>query len=147
MEATITYSDCWDRPAELTPDELSWFYKTVEIARQATGCTVPIIPYDHDLFHGKHRNALGCCITKNPGAPLSTDADTTITIDCYFIDECYRHEFNGDFLIAGQTLQEVIAHEIAHLTVWRHGKKHNALSLELLHKIDNLQINHNKTEE
>ena len=131
----ITYLDYRDRPTQLTAEELTWFHSAVEKARRATGCTVEIIPYDHELYTGKHRDALGCCITEDPKNMLGEGVETYITIDCYFIDECWRHKFRGDFLIAGDTLEEVLAHEIAHLTVWRHGKKHTALTEKLLAQI------------
>ena len=136
MKAITTYTDCWNRPTELTADELSWFAEIVAKARQATGCMVPIIPFDHDLYRGKSREALGTCTTTDPENQLGEGVETYITIDCYFIDECWRHEFKGDFQIAGETLQEVIAHEIAHLTVWRHGKKHSALTADILSRIE-----------
>lgn len=135
MKQVITYSDYRNRPTKLTDKELQWFYGIVEKARAVTGCTVPIITYDHELYEGKHKDALGCCCTTDPSNPLGEGVETIITIDCYFINECYRHEFYGDFLIAGETLVEVIAHEIAHLKVWRHGKKHTQLTSELTEKI------------
>ena len=136
MEAITTYTDYRGRPVELTDEELTWFAEIVDKARQATGCTVPIIPYDHELYRGKSKNALGTCTTTDPENQLGESVETFITIDCFFIDECWRHEFKGDHLITGDTLQEVIAHEIAHLTVWRHGKKHSALTRELLKLIE-----------
>lgn len=135
MKAITSYTDYRGRLVELTADELIWFTAIVDKAKKATGYKVPIIPYDHELYVGKSKEALGCCVTTDPKNQLGEGVDTYITIDCYFIDECWRHEFNGDFLIAGQTLQEVIAHEIAHLTVWRHGKKHNAMTERLLELI------------
>lgn len=131
----ISYLDHYDRPTELTADELTWFDAQVAQARKATGCTVDIIPFDHELYRDKSRDALGCCVSTDPTDQLGDGVDTYITIDCYFINECYRHEFKGDFLISGQTLLEVIAHEIAHLYVWRHGKKHTNLTAELLRQI------------
>ncbi len=136
MEAITTYTDFLNRPTALTTKELNWFAEIVAKARQATGCMVPIIPFDHDLFCGKSRNALGTCNTTDPENPLGEGVDTFITIDCYFIDECWRHEFKGDCLITDDSLQAVIAHEIAHLTVWRHGKKHSALTADILARID-----------
>lgn len=135
MKAITTYTDYKNRPTELTAEELNWFAEIVARAQRATGYTVPIIPFDHDLYRGKSRNALGSCCTTDPENQLGEGVETYITIDCYFIDECWRHEFKGDHLIAGETLQEVIAHEIAHLRVWRHGKKHSALTRELLEQI------------
>ena len=135
MRAVTTYTDFKDRPAKLTADELKWFYEIVEKAQIATGYTVPIIPYDHELYRGKSKDALGTCVTTDPKNQLGEGVETYITIDCYFINECWRHEFRSDYLIAGETLQEVIAHEIAHLTVWRHGKKHSALTWKSLKQI------------
>lgn len=134
-EPVISYSDYRDRQTELTKKELEWFSSQVEIARRATGCTVDIIPFDHELYRGKSKEALGCCVSTCPTDQLGDGVDTYITIDCYFIDECYRHEFEGDFLISGKTLLEVIAHEIAHLYIWRHGKKHTDLTAKLLRQI------------
>ncbi len=136
MKAITTYTDYKNRPTELTAEELSWFAEIVAKAQRATGYTVPIIPFDHDLYRGKSRNALGSCCTTDPENQLGEGVETYITIDCFFIDECWRHEFKGDHLITGDTLQEVIAHEIAHLTVWRHGKKHSALTAALLEQIE-----------
>lgn len=135
VDATTTFSDAWNRPTELTAAEISWFNGIVDQARRATGVEVKIIPYDHELYSGKHRDALGTCTTKNPDDPLAPDADSYITIDCYFIDEKFRERFEGFRTIEKQTLEEVIAHEIAHLFVWRHGKKHDRLTAELAERI------------
>lgn len=135
MKAVITYTDYRDRPTQLTHEELTWFYGIVEKARKATGCTVDILPYDHDLYTGKSVDALGCCITTDPANQLGEGVETYITIDCYFIDEKYRERICGDFSITPESLEEVLAHEIAHLTVWRHGKKHTALTQKLLERI------------
>lgn len=133
--AVTTFSDAYNRPTELRPEELRWFEAVVAQARRATGVEVEIVPYDHELYTGKHRDALGTCTTKNPENPLAPDADSYITIDCYFIDEKYRERFEGAYTIEKQTLEEVIAHEIAHLYVWRHGKKHDRLTAELYERI------------
>ena len=135
MKAVITYSDYLNRPTELTKDELTWFYSIVSKAQQATGYNVPIIPYDHDLYDGKHRDALGVCCTTDPKNQLGNGVETYITIDCYFIDECWRHEFQGDYFFETDTLVGVIAHELAHLTIWRHGKKHQDLTESIMKKI------------
>lgn len=130
-----TYTDYLERPTELSAEELSWFYGVVEKAKRATGCTVDIVPFDHDLYAGKSKDALGCCVTTDPKNQLGDGVETYITVDCYFIDECFRSRFFGDILISGDTLEGVLAHEIAHLYVWRHGKRHSALTESLLGKI------------
>lgn len=131
-QAVTTYTDYRYRPTKLTDEELDWFYAQVEQAKQATGCEVEILPYDHDLYDSKSRNALGCCVSDNPQNPLAEDADSYITVDCYFIHECFRRDLYGELAIEKQTVLEVLAHEIAHLYVWRHGKKHTAKTQELL---------------
>lgn len=135
MRAVTTYSDFRNRPAELTEEELAWFNSVVRKAQKATGYNVPIIPYDHDLYDRKHRDALGVCCTTDPENPLGKDANTYITIDCYFIDECWREKFADGWRLESDTLVDVIAHELAHLTVWRHGAKHRKLTAELVKKI------------
>ena len=130
-----TYSDYRNRPTALTESQLEWFFENVERAKKATGCTVDIIPWDHEMMDSKHRDALGIICTQNPDNTLGEDVDTYITIDCYYIDECWRHEFNHDYLISGENLLHVIAHEIAHLTVWRHGKRHTNLTEKLYEQI------------
>lgn len=50
VDATTTFSDAYNRPTELTAEEISWFNGIVEQARRATGVEVEIIPYDHELY-------------------------------------------------------------------------------------------------
>lgn len=133
--AITTFTDCRNRPTELTAEEVRWFNGLVDQARRATGVTVEIIPYDHERYEGKSRDALGCCISRNPDDPLAPGADSYITIDCYFIDEKFRERFEGRWTIEKSPIEEVIAHEIAHLYVWRHGKKHTRLTEELYERI------------
>ena len=130
-----TFTDEYYRPTKLTEDEVAWFDSIVNLAKLATGVKVDIIPFDHDLYSGKHRDALGCCTTTDPENMLGDGVDTYITIDCYFIHEKFEQVFKGRHSIERQTLEEVIAHEIAHLYVWRHGKKHTALTDEIYKKI------------
>ena len=130
-----TYTDYKDRPTALTEEELAWFHQAVDQAKKATGCPVDIVAWDHEQCPNEAQNALGLTWTEDPKNTLGDGVDTYITIDCYFIDECWRHEFQGDYLIAGENLLHVIAHEIAHLSVWRHGKKHTALTEQLYQRI------------
>lgn len=130
-----TYTDYKNRPTELTEAELEWFFGVVEKAKRATGCPVDIIPWDHEQYFGDNENALGVILTEDPKAPLSAGVDTYITIDNYYIDEMWKVAFAGGWSLEEETLEHVIAHEIAHLTVWRHGKKHTALTEELYRQI------------
>ncbi|MBQ1470277.1 MAG: hypothetical protein IIZ29_05430 [Schwartzia sp.] len=120
-------------PASLTDAELDWFHAVVAKCKAATGCTVEIIAYNHDLYDGKSRDALGCCITDNTEDPLQ--GDTWITIDTWFIHEKYEEEFCNGFSIERQSLVDVIAHEIAHTYQWRHCKRHQRITSELVEKI------------
>lgn len=133
MKEITTYSDIYDRPTELTTEELDWFHKIVDHCKSVTGCDVEIVAYNHDLYTGKSKNALGCCCTSDPDDPLH--GDSYITIDTYFIHEMYDVEFNDGFNLSFDTLEGVIAHEIAHLYCWRHGKKHTALTQKLYSQI------------
>ena len=136
MKPVITFTDYLDRPTKLSAAELAWFQSVVDRARSAVGVDVEIIPFDHDLYRGKSKNALGCCCTRNAEDPLAADADSYITIDCFFIDEKYKERFEGGWDLSFSSLEEVIAHEIAHLYVWRHGKKHTDLTKRILEKIN-----------
>ena len=122
------YSDVYDRPTTLTADELNWFHSVVEKAKAATGCTVEIIAYNHDRYKGTSSEALGCCITNDPENPIDGGY---ITIDTYFIHEMYEVKFNGGFNLCFDTLEHVIAHEIAHLTEWNHSEAHTELTEKL----------------
>lgn len=118
---------------ELTEDELTWFESLVSRCKAATGCTCDIIPYNHEKYVGISSEALGCCITDNDLDPLN--GNSHITIDTYYIHECYGVEVNGDYAIEPKSMVETIAHEIAHLYVWSHGAEHDAKMAELLEMI------------
>ena len=62
MKEITTYSDYFGKIFSLTDDELSWFHSVVARCKTATGCAVEIIEYNHDLYTGKSRDALGCCL-------------------------------------------------------------------------------------
>lgn len=130
-----TYTDYKNRPTELTEEELAWFFGIVEKAKRATGCPVDIIPWNHDQCRKEDRDALGLIWTQDPKNTLGAGVDTFITIDNYFISEAWKVAFENWWNISQETLEHVIAHEIAHLTVWRHGKKHTALTEEIYQQI------------
>ncbi len=130
-----TYSDIFDGTMELTKDELKWFRSVVRKAKKATGCPVEIISYDHEKYEKQHREALGCCVTTDVKHRLDEEAETFITIDTFFIHEKYEERFMHGFSLEELSLEQVIAHEIAHLKYWRHTKYHAALTDELLEKI------------
>ncbi|QVK19731.1 hypothetical protein KHQ81_15910 (plasmid) [Mycoplasmatota bacterium] len=116
----------------LSDNEKDYFNSIVKFIKQKINVNIPIIPYDHDLLQGKSKEALGCSWSKDK---IIVDK---ITIDEYFIQECY-----GDYMyrlgyksfvpkVEEKSIEEVICHEIAHMSYWRHGKKHRELTRELI---------------
>jgi hypothetical protein len=119
-------------------EHLNYFNETVSIIKKSMNVVTPILPADHDQFKG-HENALGICHGyKNAG---NNDWEPEkITIDEYFIEECYEAEINGKWYLlnlTGQNLVEVICHEIAHIYEWRHGKKHRDITQRLIGLVKN----------
>lgn len=127
------YSDFYDRPVELTEAELNYFHSVAgkfnPIMEDYLGVVLPIYNRNHDEMQGKHKDALGIFYTDDKENLL---ADAFITIDNFFIHECYESVFNNFPNIAFSTLEETIAHEIAHGLVFRHGKKHRELTQMIL---------------
>lgn len=133
-----TYLDMYNKPTELSEAELDYFQSVVKrfsvIMQDYLGVVLPIYNRDHDEVGGKHKNALGIFYTNNKENPLLSMSNTYITIDNYFIHECYEYIFNGiPYLsFSTSTLEEIVSHEIAHGLVFRHGKKHNDLTARIL---------------
>lgn len=135
------YSDMYENPTELTEAELNYFHTVVSkfsvIMQDYLGTVLPILNRDHEKMDGKHKEALGIFYTNDKENPL---ADAFITIDNYFIHECYEKVFNGIENISFSTLEETISHEIAHGLVIRHGKKHRELTERILAQYQALVI-------
>ena len=112
--------------------EEKYFESTVEKIKAALGVNVEIKMYDHEKLSGKHKKAVGCC-------HRFSDDTYSITIDEYFVTECYEHFILkskcSSWGLVGETLEQVICHEIAHITEWRHGKRHQQLTNELLRRV------------
>jgi hypothetical protein len=113
-------------------EHLNYFNDTVSMIKRSVNVIIPILPADHEQIKG-HKEALGICHGyKNTGK--NNWKPEKITIDEYFIEECYEAEINGKwyFNLTGQNLVEVICHEIAHICEWRHGKKHGEITQWLI---------------
>ena len=112
--------------------EKEYFDTTVASVLVKTGYSIDIQMLDHMTLDGKHKRALGCC--------CQFDGHYSITIDEYFVTECFEHfvlkNKYSSWNLTGQSLEEVICHELAHIEVWRHGKKHTALMNDLLAKVN-----------
>jgi hypothetical protein len=126
------YSDYARNPISLTENELKYFNDTVKQIIETLHINtnvVNIMNYDFDQYTDKHKNSLGVCGTQD-------FIHYDITIDNYFIHECYESITNSHyFKIEPQTLQYVICHEIAHCYQWRHCKKHTSITNELLERV------------
>jgi hypothetical protein len=112
-----------------------YFDKTVEKVLISNGMNVndiPIIIFDHEKFNGKSKDALGTCHC------INGDDAFIITIDEFFINECYKYFILDTFStweLNAETLEYVICHELAHTTQWRHCKKHEKITQKLLSKV------------
>lgn len=132
-----SYLDLWDNPTKLTELEIMWFTEICNDCIKATGIHVPIQCSDHNKYKGKSKEALGIFHTDNLQNPL--EGDSRITIDNYFIHECYEEVFYGKDNLSFDNLEHVIAHEFAHAFQWRHCRKHEILTEGLYQKIKEYQ--------
>ena len=132
------YLDVYDKPTQLTEEELAWFQKVCKECIEATGIDILIDCDDHYARHtGKTKDALGTFQTDNIENPLA--GNCRITIDNFFIHECYEEVFNNTPNLSFDTLEHVIAHELAHAEQWRHCKRHSTITEELYEKIKSYQ--------
>lgn len=137
MRFSDEYLDLWGKSVSLTQEELDFFWGVVGDVRSALGVEIEITNRDHEsAFTGKSKNANGCFYTSDPKNPSE---DCFITIDNFFIHECYCEKFNGELNLSFQSLEEVLCHEIAHMEKFRHGKGHTKLTEELLGKVQAYQ--------
>lgn len=119
----------------LTGPELNYFYKIADEMRSAIDRWIRIIPDNHDNYKGPSKEALGCFHTSSKTEPFQDDC--LITIDTWFIHECYECEVNGAPSIEPQTLVSVIAHELAHSDKFRHCKYHTRLTYLIIDAYNN----------
>ena len=118
----------------LTEDEVKFFNDTVARIKYSVNVNVPIEPMDHEQLTGTNKEALGICWALDDGT--GKPAPYRITIDEFFIHECFVALDEPCMKIIPETLEQVIAHEIAHLRVWRHGKKHTELTERICRLIE-----------
>jgi len=120
--------------ATLTEEEAKFFNDTVARIKYSVNVRIPIEPMDHEQLSGKSKEALGICWAEydEAGKPIPF----RITIDKFFIHECFVALEKPYMKIEPQTLEQVIAHEIAHIHVWRHGKKHTELTARICRLIE-----------
>ena len=131
----ISYTEFDGTLTRLTGPELNYFYKIADELREAVGRWIRIIPDNHDNLEGKSKEALGCFYTSSKEESFTEDC--LITIDTWFIHECYRFEFENVPSIEPQTLVSVIAHELAHSDKFRHCKYHTRLTYLIIDAYNN----------
>lgn len=137
MRFDNSYLDFDDNFKELTEAELQYFRDTVNEIQQILDVEIPIYNRNHEKdFVGKHKEALGIFYTNDKDYPQK---DCFITIDNFFIHECYEEKYHGAYNLSFQTLEEVICHEIAHSEQLRHCKRHERITQELLGKVKSFQ--------
>lgn len=124
------YRDFRNRPTYLTEAEQRYFQQTVAQVLAATGIVIPVYMCDQEQFPGSSGDALGIHWRSVEGD------DEFITIDNYFIHESYEVAFNGAYDLNGETLAEVICHELAHIRYQRHTKYHAALTAQYIDMVE-----------
>lgn len=129
----IMYTDLYGNQAYLTTKEINWFKNVCDNCRNATSINIPIEPHNHEKYSGKQKEALAFIATDNTADPLS--GDTMISVDTYFIHECYLEVFHGICNLSFTTLEEAISHEYAHCFQWRHCKRHTRITQMIYQKI------------
>jgi hypothetical protein len=93
---------------------------------------IKITMMNHDTLDRKIKEAYGICWR-------SQENKYHITIDEFFVQECYSYfvldQYWSTWEINGETLEEVICHELAHIRQWNHCKKHREITQELLNSV------------
>lgn len=135
MKFENSYKDMYGNIVDITENEMEYFHsvirKFVPVMEDFIGRIIEIENRDHEKMDRKNREALGIYYTNMTESGADNKHDF-ITIDNYFIHECYAKVFDGVHNIAFSTLEETIAHEIAHALYFRHGKKHREMTERIL---------------
>ena len=136
MYSEDTYTDDYGRLTALTDQELQFFCETIHHVKSKIGTHIQIFHRDHEKLDKKNKEALGLFWTRFPKSP---GVDCFITIDNYFIHECYQEKFMGLPSVCFAKLEDVLCHELAHAVYFRHGKYHNRVTAELAEKLISLK--------
>lgn len=131
----LSYTEFDGTLSRLTDSELNYFYKIADEIREAVDRWTRIIPDNHEKLKGPSKEALGCFYTSSKEEPFTDDC--FITIDTWFIHECYMFEMEGVPSIEPETLVSVIAHELAHSDKFRHCKYHTRLTYLIIDAYNN----------
>lgn len=122
----VEYYDYYGNAISLTVDEIKYFNEAVNTALSATGINIPVYSGNFEELKGDLPNALGIHWKSCDGS------EEFITIDTFFIHECYKAEVEGWYNLNNETLIGCICHELAHIKYSRHTKYHAALTAEYI---------------
>lgn len=122
------YSNFRNEKTELTGKELDFFWCMVEKVLSALAIEIPVYICDHEMLEGSCVNALGI--------HWKAADDEFITIDNYFIHECYEVAFHGAYSIDGEDLVSVLCHELAHIKYQRHTRYHAELTEKYIARVN-----------
>ena len=125
-----TYRDMRKDPAALTENEQAWFRATVAQVKRALDVEIPVYMCDQERLPGSCADALGIHWVSADGM------DEFITVDNYFIHECYEAAFHGAHMLGDENLVSVLCHEIAHMRYQRHTKYHAALTQKYIRAVE-----------
>ena len=138
LEETNFYTNFENQVQSLTVEEINWFNSIVDIFTNLDKCKnlkVNIIHSDHEQYNSKkEQEALGLFYTNKPNI---IETLNFISIDNFFIHECYETIFNNKYNLSGSTLEKTLAHEFAHCYQFRHCKRHNKITQEILEEYNN----------
>lgn len=123
------YFDIRNNPAALTDAEQAYFQENVALVKNALGVEIPVYMFNQEILPGSAANALGIHWMN------ANSKDEFITVDNYFIHECYEAAFHGAFLLEEENLVSVLCHEIAHMRYQRHTKYHANLTKKYISQV------------
>lgn len=105
----------------LTAEEIEYFNTVVDKIKHTLDFDFDINILDHEtLYYLDDREALGLCWGVEIDGKIQGEK---ITIDEYFVHESYLAYTNPNTTYVEKTLEDVIAHELAHLKIWEHNNE------------------------
>ena len=111
----------------LTEDELAYFRSVVDSVQNILGVVIDVRNLDHkwEFFgHDLKAKAPGLFHADDPHRPWE---NCFITIDNLFIHKCYVANLMGKWRVEEVSLEEVLCHQIAHMSFYRTCKQYREL--------------------
>lgn len=119
----------------LSRRERRYFDALVKHIKHTLNVYVDIVPANHKAIipMSDDEQVLGCCHRMRDDD--GTIVAYLITIDEPYVRACYAGRQTAYSPYSDNQLIETICHEIAHLSVWDHGKDHTALTNQFYNKV------------